>query len=128
MKQIDKEVKMKSKVVEVIQVPVLETADELAALDLKVLLDLVNRQTATDMANQARSKHREAQPGKTKRKETALNIVWTTTFADGETGLQKVQAIAAMPESERKAALETLLNSPEVQAEVDKRLGPLKAA
>lgn len=124
MKTVSKEVKMKGKTVDTVQVPVLETIDELSALDEKILIDLVNRQRCTDMCNAARSAHREAQPGKTKRYECGVNVLFQITFSDGTTGLQKLQEIQGLDFDKRKAAMDQLIQHPEIQAEVTKRLGP----
>lgn len=123
MKMISKEVKMKSKVVDTVQVPVIETIEELSAMDEKKLIDLVNRQVCTDMCNVARASHREAQPGKTKRYEVGFNVLCQMLFSDGETGIQKIGSIQSQDFDVRKKALDALINHPEVQAEVTKRIG-----
>lgn len=126
MKHESKEVKLKKQVVAVIDVPVYETVDEIAeALKAEEIIALINRQIATDMTNAERGKHRESAPGKKKRYETAFNLFPSVTFNDGETGLQKLTAIASDPdEGSRKSKLDALLASPEVEAAVTAKLGP----
>jgi len=125
MKTESVEVKLKGKVVDVVDVPIYETVDELAG-DIKEeeILQLINRQLRTDLCNKKRGEHRESAPGKTKRYNMAFNVFPSVTFSDGSTGLQKLTEIAQLPEeSKRKEALDALLASPEVQAVVDERLG-----
>lgn len=123
MKTQSKDVKLKGEVVETVECPVYETIEELIELDPALLLGLVNRQTATDLANAARAKYREAVPGKGKKYNMAFNLLPTITFSDGSTGLQKLNECATLEDaSKRKEALDKLLMSAEVQAEVEKAL------
>jgi len=119
------EVKLKGKVVDVVDIPIYENVDELAAaMKEEEILALINRQIRTDLCNKKRGEHRESAPGKTKRYNMAFNVLPSVEFNDGKNGLQKLQEVASIPEeAKRKEALDALLASPEVQAVVDQRLG-----
>lgn len=124
MKTKSKDVKLKGEVVEVIDVPVYENVEEIAdAMKADVIVDLINRQLLTDLANQARARHRESVPGKGKRYNEAFNVLPDVVFDDGESGTDKLVAATMKPENERKAALDALLQSAEVQKAVDASLG-----
>ena len=130
MKTETVEVKMKGEVVDVIEVPVCEDEDDLATLELSLILACVNRQRKADMANAARSKHREKTPGKGKRYSMGLNELMMMTFSDGETGVQKLQAIAAdasLNADQRKEKMDSLILSKEVQEKVSAALGEVAA-
>lgn len=127
MKTIEKDVKLKGEVVEKVDIPVLETEEDLQAfLDEKgigVILKLLNAQRSTNICNDTRAKHRESVPGKGKRYNTAFNVLPTVVFEDGETGLEKLQKCCQLPEeNDRKKAMDELLLTAEVQAAVDKKL------
>lgn len=123
MRTIDKEVKLKGEVVDVVTIDQLENEEDIAGYDLVKLLGLINRQLVTDTCNQARAAHRETAPGKGKRYNMAFNLLPTITFADGETGIDKLNACVTLEDpTKRKAALDALLLSDEVQAKVLKAL------
>lgn len=124
MKNIEKDVKLgkdesgKAKVVDTVEIKQYETAEELAEMDLKLLLSLVNRQLVTDTMNAARADHRETTPGKKKRRELAFNLLPVTVFEDGESWQEKLVACGG-----DAGKLDALLNSPEVQAAVTAKIG-----
>ena len=116
---VTKKVKLKGVVVEELEIPQYESVAEAQEnVEEKLLLALINRQIATDMANAARGKYREGEPGKKKRYELSFNLLPTVTFEDGSSGIDKLVACAG-----DKVALDALLNTPEVQAAVDAKLG-----
>jgi hypothetical protein len=123
MKEHEVEVKLKKAIVDVVAVPEYETLGEVVeAMEESVILGLINRQNKADITNKARAKHREKTAGKGKRRETALNIVATMLFGDGESGLDKINACFKQTDVEPKDALAALLSSDEVQAAVDAEL------
>jgi len=112
-------VKLKGAVVEELDVPQYESvAEAQESVEEKLLLALINRQIKTDMANAARGKYREGEPGKKKRYELSYNLLPSVEFDDGVPWSEKLIACAG-----DKAKLDELLNSPEVQAAVDAKLG-----
>ena len=123
MKTVEKSVKLAKQEVGPAQVSVYETQEDLEALSLEKLLDLVNRQTCTDTCNAVRAQNRESTPGKGKRYNTAFNVLPGVVFADGATGLDKLTECATLDdEDSRKKAMDDLLMSPEVQKAVDAKL------
>lgn len=126
MKTIEKSVKLKKVEVGPASVPVLETEEDLQAyLDkagLPKVLAIINAQVSTNICNAVRAENRESTPGKGKRYNTAFNVLPEVTFEDGQTGIEKLTACASRPENERKAAMDELLMSAEVQAAVDAKL------
>ncbi len=126
MKTEDVEVKMKGQVVATVTVPTYETLEEvLDALEEAQVLNLVNRQNKSDITNKARADKREKSVGKGKRYETAINILATLTFENGETGLDRLNACIALGPG-AKDAMDKLLNSDEVQAAVDDALADVE--
>lgn len=126
MRTIQADVKLKSQVVEVIDVTQFDsTAEAIATLGEEKCFGLINRQYKADRTNAARGKHREATPGKTKRFNTGINCLASVTFDDGETGIEKLAKLSVQYKTadERNKALAELINSPEVQAAVDEVLG-----
>jgi len=133
MKTIQKSVKLAKEEVGPIDVPVLETEEDLQAyLDkegIAKVLAVINAQVSTNLCNACRSEHRESKPGKGKRWNTAFNVLPTVLFEDGETGLQKLTAICSLPdEDSRKAEMDKLFQTPEVQKAVDEKLAAAGAA
>lgn len=124
MRTIEKSVKLKKVEVGPANVPVLETQEDLESLELKEILDLINRQRCTDICNAVRASNREGTAGKGKRYNTAFNVLATITFEDGTTGLQRLQECASLEdENSRKTSMDDLLiNNAEVQAAVDAKL------
>lgn len=121
MKSNEIEVKTKGVVIATVDVPTYETIDEvLESLEEVKILSLVNRQNKADLTNKARADRREKSAGKGKRYETAINVLATLEFEDGETGLDKMNA--CMQAEVPKEALDELLSSVEVQAAVDEAL------
>ena len=132
MKNIEKKVKLKGEVVETVDIPVLETEEDLQAfLDAKgidVVLKLINAQRSINICNNTRAKYRESVPGKGKRYNTAFNVLPTVVFEDGKTGLEKLQICCQLPDEDvRKKAMDELLLTPEVQAAVSKKLEEAEA-
>ena len=126
MKNAAKSVKLKGVEVAALDVPQYETVDELIngeqKLDEALILSLINRQIVTDACNTERAKHREGTPGKKKRNELAFNLLPTVEFDDGETWQDKLIACGG-----DATKLDALINSDEVQAAVDAKIGPAAA-
>lgn len=116
---VSKKVKLKGKgvVAEIAIVQYESIAEAVEAKDEKFILGLINRQTVTDECNAERAKHREAEPGKKKRRDLAFNILPTLTI-DGKSGMDMLIECAGNAEK-----LEALLTSEEVQAAVSEKLG-----
>ena len=121
MKEVTKEVKMRGVVVDTATINICESMDDVtSAFTEAEILALVNSQNTANICNKARAKHREKAAGKGKRYEMAFNCLPGVTFEDGQSGIEKLNA--AVASDNPKAALDTLLASPEVQAEVDRKL------
>ena len=125
MKTLTKDVKLKGQVVDTIEIEQVDTIEE--AIELhgeESCVALINRMYLADRMNKKRGEHRESEPGKQRKTREAYNALAVVTFDDGKTGLEKLQKVSTLAtEAERAAGLEKLLNSPEVVAEVEKRLG-----
>ena len=117
MKTIQKEVKLRGQVVDTASIPQCENEGDLDSLGLAKVIDLVNRQTVTDVCNAVRAAHREKKPGSKKRLSQLLNVLPKVKFADGSTGWDKLNECSMLEtEKERQAAVEKLLASAEVTA------------
>ena len=117
MKTIQKDVKLQGQVVDTASIQQCENEQDLDALGLAKVLDLVNRQTVTDVCNAIRAAHREKKPGSKKRLSQLLNILPKVKFADGMSGWDKLNECSMLEtEAERQTAVEKLLASPEVTA------------
>ena len=126
MKTVSKDVKHEGVVKATLEIPQYETVEEISeALETATIISYVNRMIVTDTMNKERAKYRAAPASQTKRKQAAFNLLPLTTFEDGETGLEKLTAIVGSDksEAEKEAAVNALLESKEVQANVDKKLG-----
>ena len=123
MKPETYEIKTKGAVVGSVDVSVWETLDEvLENVEPDVILSLVNRQSKTDACNKERASHREKTAGKGKRYEAAINVLYSLEFADGSTGIDRLNECIALGPNGAKKAMDELLNSTEVQAAVDEVL------
>lgn len=125
MRTVEKEVKLKKVVVDVVDIEVYETIEDLDSIEAAALLSLVNRQHTADVCNKARAKHREKTAGKGKRNILALNLLPTIDFGEGETGLDRLNTVirdAASAGSTPDSAMKELLGSKIVQDAVDEAL------
>ena len=75
MQDVEVEVKLKQKTVEVIKVPVFDnTKEAIAALGEEASLSLINRQHKADLSNKTRAKYRPSATGKKKLSQLAFQL------------------------------------------------------